>query len=235
MFEAVKKEMEFRSEGGTSAAGQSKYTSKYPFSGLLICGKCGAKLRRHVRTVGSGKRVPTWGCARKISEGKDVCSAKHVNEETLEKTYDEAMLRIMEDPACVTSAVEEGLASTADARNGEDIDLEIIKIQDLVARSRKDRAEGRLEETEYVKLIKESAEKVKRLEAERDEQLKSKSEYYAAGAWLKSFKDAASSGALTMAENGAILKHMVESIVVYESHMEIALRCGVSIKQEYVK
>ena len=37
----------------TTVGGSSRYTSKYPFSGLLVCGICGSRLRRHVRTVGT--------------------------------------------------------------------------------------------------------------------------------------------------------------------------------------
>ena len=67
LFDMAQAEMQRRLEEKDAAVGTSRYTSKYPFSGMLVCGTCGHRLRRHVRTVGSGKRVPAWGCANRIS------------------------------------------------------------------------------------------------------------------------------------------------------------------------
>lgn len=44
MFEMVRVEMQRRKDEKVTAVGNSKYTSKYPFSGLLICGECGHKI-----------------------------------------------------------------------------------------------------------------------------------------------------------------------------------------------
>ena len=63
MFDMVQNEMERRKETKEQAVGNGKYSSKYPFSGLLVCGECGHKLRRHVRRVGSGKTVPAGAAA----------------------------------------------------------------------------------------------------------------------------------------------------------------------------
>ena len=60
MFEMVKAEMKRSKDAETESVGAARYTSKYVFSGLLICGECGHKLRRHVRTVGTGAKVPAW-------------------------------------------------------------------------------------------------------------------------------------------------------------------------------
>lgn len=60
-FDMVAAEIERRKNETNVSVGASRYSSKYPFSGLLICGSCGSKLRRHVRRVGSGKMVAAWG------------------------------------------------------------------------------------------------------------------------------------------------------------------------------
>ena len=46
MFEMVRVEMQRRKDEKVTAVGSSRFTSKYPFSGLLVCGECGHKLRR---------------------------------------------------------------------------------------------------------------------------------------------------------------------------------------------
>lgn len=61
IFELAKKEMERRRSTSAQPVVNSRYTSKYPFSGLLECGYCGTKLRRQIRTMGSGKKTPSWG------------------------------------------------------------------------------------------------------------------------------------------------------------------------------
>ena len=61
MFDVAQSEMQRRRAEKDTAVGSSRYTSKYPLSGLLVCGNCGHRLRRHVRTVGSGKHIAAWG------------------------------------------------------------------------------------------------------------------------------------------------------------------------------
>ena len=96
-FDMVKMEMKRRAGTREDAVGGSKYSSKYPFSGLLICGHCGSKLRRHVRTMGNGAKVPSWGCAMKIREGKHACDLSHVREDVLEATYLEAIRAALQE------------------------------------------------------------------------------------------------------------------------------------------
>ena len=97
VFNMVKLEMERRKEEKNKAVGSSRYTSKYPMSGLLICGTCGSRLRRHVRRVGSGKMVPSWGCANRIVNGRAVCDSHHINEDVLFATYHAAVKAMIED------------------------------------------------------------------------------------------------------------------------------------------
>ena len=97
MFEMVRVEMQRRKDEKVTAVGSSRFTSKYPFSGLLVCGECGHKLRRHVRTVGTGMKVPAWGCSNRISNGRAACDSHHVNEDTLQHTYTAAIRDMIED------------------------------------------------------------------------------------------------------------------------------------------
>ena len=60
MFELAKREMALRKKAKEETLGSSRYSSKYPFSCLLVCGTCGSRLRRHVRTMGSGEKVASW-------------------------------------------------------------------------------------------------------------------------------------------------------------------------------
>ena len=135
MFEMVRVEMQRRKDEKVTAVGNSKYTSKYPFSGLLICGECGHKLRRHVRRVGSGLMVPAWGCSNRISNGRAQCDSHHVNEDTLQNTYTAAIRDMIEDAEEIMAAVKEsaGLVMEPENRAALDrIEQEIIDLQNAV-------------------------------------------------------------------------------------------------------
>ena len=59
---------------------RNKYSSKYPFSGRIICGDCGSTFRRRTwNSTNSSKKI-VWQCKTYIQKGKDVCTAKSVDE-----------------------------------------------------------------------------------------------------------------------------------------------------------
>ena len=116
MFEMVRVEMQRRKDEKDTAVGSSRFTSKYPFSGLLVCGECGHKLRRHVRTVGTGMKVPAWGCSNRISNGRAACDSHHVNEDTLQHTYTAAIREMIEDTNIPRKTAIAGSAFTTEKR-----------------------------------------------------------------------------------------------------------------------
>ena len=63
----------------------SKPTSaRYPLSGKVICGLCGAHYNRRTRSNGKGtpKRI-VWQCLTYAQKGKAACASKQIPEETL--------------------------------------------------------------------------------------------------------------------------------------------------------
>ena len=63
----------------------SKPTSaRYPLSGKVICGLCGAHYNRRTRSSGKGtpKRI-VWQCLTYAQKGKAACASKQIPEETL--------------------------------------------------------------------------------------------------------------------------------------------------------
>ena len=85
LYELAKEERQRRRDVKTEAVGGSKFSSKYPFSGLLICHSCGHKLRRHIKKVGGGKSVPAWARAYRVDNGgTGVCESHHIKETVIE-------------------------------------------------------------------------------------------------------------------------------------------------------
>ncbi len=74
-FTAVQEEMKRRAK--KYAHPGSKKTA-YPFTGLIVCGCCGAHYRRKVTATGV-----VWICSTYNSQGKAVCASKQIPESTL--------------------------------------------------------------------------------------------------------------------------------------------------------
>ena len=92
-FAAVQAEFKRRSSiRGYSTTGKNQYGCKYPFSGMLFCYNCGAKLQRN--TWGQGKNKSyIWKCTNKALNGLDACPAKDIKEKDLEKAFIRSMGR----------------------------------------------------------------------------------------------------------------------------------------------
>ena len=163
----IKSEMQRRKTATAETVGSSRFTSKYAFSGLLICGECGHKLRSHVRTVGTGTKVPAWGCANRISNGRAVCDSHHVNEDVLERTYLTAIRSMAEDADEIIAAVRESAELALEPQNAAALDAvqqEIIKIQEAVLELHKAKRQLSVAGADYVAQIQSYKERMMELE-----------------------------------------------------------------------
>ena len=237
-FRAVAQEMKFRSEGGSGATSQNKYTSKYPFSGILICGHCGARLRRQVRTVGSGKRVAAWGCSTRIVHGRQECDSHHVNEAVIENTYREVMRQLVDSADEIVATVSSGISETAEKEAVamiQKLDEEIMAIQERVLQAQREKTAKRLDMPSYNAIIKESSQRIRALEEKKESYKTQSSILYAAREWTDYFKGTCKDGSIMDAQNGFVMKQMVKNIVIYDDHMQIRFKCGVTINQKYCR
>lgn len=69
---------------------ENRENKKYPpsnnkYSGLLICSKCGCRLRKRVWNSGKVCQKIVWQCGNYIKNGKDACSGTSISEEELNK------------------------------------------------------------------------------------------------------------------------------------------------------
>ena len=62
-----------------------RYQNRDPFTGKLICGECGATLKRRINSTGS-QRYPVWVCKQHL-ENVDDCSLKSIRESDLEYAF----------------------------------------------------------------------------------------------------------------------------------------------------
>lgn len=238
MFNLVKKEMQRRQSSSEETVGESRYTSKYAFSGLLECGICGHKLRRQIRTMGSGKKVPAWCCANRVVNGRTICDSHHVREDVLEATYIAAMRMIMNTASEVTDAIRSTADAVMEAEGKEKlqaIEREIISIQEAALDLHKAKQRMEVGQAEYDARKKELQDAMKTKEASRAALESSTLKYAEVRAWLKAFDENVNSGKILTATDSEIMRLIVERIVVKDDGIEIYLKCGVSVGHEYVK
>lgn len=65
--------------------GTSKYQNRYPFSGRIICGECGAKFKRRIHSA-SRVKYAAWCCNQHI-EDISKCSLQFIREDALEQAF----------------------------------------------------------------------------------------------------------------------------------------------------
>lgn len=235
-FELAKEEMERRQNDKQKAVGRSRYSSKYPFSGILVCGNCGSRLRRHLRKVGSGKRVPAWGCANRIINGRAVCDSHHVNEDVLQRTYLAALQTMVDGSEEIIEAIEKSAATEMRTDTDMDnIDQQIIAIQEEVLTLHRQKQRLAITEEDYQKRLAAFGEQMKELEEQRKQDRTAENRYAAMRLWLDEFKEHAESGDFMNDADGSIMKALVEKIIVKDASMEICFKCGVSIEQVYIE
>ena len=89
-------------------------------------------------------------------------------------------------------------------------------------------------EAEYNAQIEAYTNQMQQLESRRSELQSTSNKYSAFQNWLDTFKKTAATGDIYDPDNAAVMKSMVEYIVVHRDRMEIHLKCGVTIGKEYV-
>lgn len=237
LFQQAQAETQHRNSSRDNAVGSSRYTSKYPFSGLLVCGLCGSKLRRHVRTVGTGDHVPAWGCSLRIKEGRQECDLRHVREDVLCQTYIAAMQQLLGSAEEVVEAVKDGACLALEPGNREElqsVEEQIIQTQEAVLKAHKQKVARKITPSEYDAEIAQLKAAMKQLEA-RQVELKQQSIGYAeVRVWLEAFERQLSSNDASGMLDPVLLKTLVDQIIVNQTGIRVQFKCGSAVEQEFV-
>ena len=238
MFNMVKLEMERRKTEKEKAVGNTRYTSKYPFSGILICGTCGSRLRRHVRKTGSGKLVPSWGCSNRILNGREVCDSYHVNEDVLYATYHAAVQAMVEDAGSILSTLKSATEKELQPSNKaalDEVEQKIIDLQEKVLALHRQKRAQAVNDAYYNAQVNDYSQQLAALEDRQQALQTADARYATVRMWLADFQQHMQEGDATDDRDGKMMKSLVESIIIWPDRMEIHFKCGVNIEQKYVK
>ncbi len=218
----------------SSKTGDGRYTSKYAFSGLLICADCGSKFRRYGRKIAGGIKVVTWVC---INHQRDstACKMLPLKEIDLIEAYKRTVERLAGDVSEIVETVRNNITQELKTDVGEDlaeIEQQIISEQNKILELFQRKRNNMILPAEYERDYKEHSEVVMRLK-EKESQLKK--ENLAAEIAKKRMDDIVT--ILTTEgidyTNPVIMKALIECIrVIDKHHMELQFKCGIAIKAE---
>lgn len=238
LFELAKDEMQRRKDTKDEAVGSTRFSSKYPFSGLLICHSCGHKYRRHTRKVSEKKRIPAWACAYKVTNGKGTCESHHINETVIEQTYLEAIRNMAEDADEIIAMVKESAQISLEPENTTAIaetEQEIVEVQETVLKLHKDKQAHLVTAAEYNAQMAQHKERMQELESRLKELQTAGNRYAKVSKWLDVFAEHTKSSETLNTVDAIVIQALVDHIVMKDSSMEIHFKCGATIEQKYVE
>ncbi len=100
VWQQVQLEMKRRAEAKGNSKGVSKYQNRYPLSGMLFCGRCGATLRRTWNSNNRCRKI-VWQCSNYIENGKDACPGTRIDDQVVSRLN-------IKEPTVVKEVLKDG-------------------------------------------------------------------------------------------------------------------------------
>ena len=110
----------------------------------------------------------------------------------------------------------------------------IIDLQNAVLELHKAKQQRSVTAADYVAQIKEYSQRMQELEAQQAELQTTENRYGEVKLWLDTFAEHIQSGDIMNADDGMIMKQLVEQIIANEDGIEVHFKCGVVTTHEYL-
>ena len=232
VFDMVQKEKERRLSLRSSVnTGKGKYSSKYPLSGLLVCGDCGSKFRRYGRTIASGEFITTWVC---IQHQKEIskCKMLPLKEVDVLEAYKRVVTRFSGDLADVLDVVKESINEELKAENIADLTPvreRLTETRKQIMELFKDKKAGAITNEEYNKKYDELSRVVRKLEEEEKNISTNNTNDYIRKEQLKEINDILSDESVDLLDS-QIMRTLLNCIKVIDKHtVEFQFNCNINI------
>lgn len=234
-FEMVQQEFRNRTElRNTMATGHGKYSGKYAFSGMIVCGECGETYRRH-QQYNPYKKYYTWVCKRHENIGAEYCHAKPIKEKAIENAFLRAVNALITNGEQVLHNLQLVTVSEISDTCGNQtaiIDERIQNKQESVMRLLKDKQEGRISQEEYNTQSRKLMREIDELNLKRQEMLTEQSKMQLAEYRVDAVIELLNTGKILEEFDKTIFKSLVRRItVVGEKEIEIEFECGIKVRE----
>lgn len=215
----------------SSKTGKGRYSSKYPLSGMLICGNCGSNFRRYGRNLANGEYVPTWICTKHQKNRKD-CEMKPLKEVNILETYK----MVIEENVGTIKSVVESLKNSIDEELATINNDNLIQIEEMLNIERKKimnlfkaKKEKRITVEEYNQEYSTLSQIVKKLEQEELYQKGKQLKMEIKNENIKEIKTLLDDDKVNITD-AALMKKLLEYIKVINNHtIEFVFTCGITV------
>ncbi len=235
MFGLVQQEFIGRNELRSSIrTGHGKYSGKYAFSGMIICGECGETYRRH-QQYNAYKKYYIWVCKRHENTGKENCGAKPISEEALERAFVRALNGLIENREEILAELQSAVVTQmSDSCESEvaDVDAEIQNIQNRIVDLLMDKNGGRLTEKEYERQTQLLKFQIDELNLKKEVMLNEQGKMQIAEYRADAVTDLLQTGKILDEFDKTIFKSLVRQIkVVGDKKVEFEFECGIKVTE----
>lgn len=228
-------QQEFKNRGGlrsASTTGHGKYSSKYAFSGIIICGECGETYRRH-QQYNQYKKYPTCACKRHENMGAEYCEAMPLKETAIEKTFLRALNGLIENREEILDKLQKAVVSEMSDSCAEQItslNRRIEAAQEDMVNRLKEKQDGRITPTEYDREGRGLMLKIDELNLQREALLSEQSRMQLAEYRVDAVTKLFATGKILDEFDKTIFKSLVRQIKVI-GDKEIEFECGIKLKE----
>lgn len=154
---------------GSSDTNRGRFSSKYAFSKMIVCGHCGGYYRRHAKITSQGY-IATWVCATHKLQGNGDCPHTYLLEGDIKAAYIRVLAKLSGNAANLTETIKQNVMSSlddsAEKQRGTITEL-IDKEQQSMLRLNKHKRSGEITEQEYRVQGNQIAQRIETLNAER--------------------------------------------------------------------
>ena len=220
IFLMVQEEMTRRASVQVNFGGKKGYSAIHTFSQMVFCASCGALFRR-IHWNNRNKKSIVWRCTTRLKQKND-CRARTVSEETLSTAFLEALNEIVGESDVYLKRLRENLEiaiNTVNPTSAEALSAKMAELQqELVNRTK--RRENYDDITEEILRLREVQEQKGMDDVTQKEHTKRIKE-------LQKFIQSQPSEITEFDE--ALVKKLLEKVVVYDEYLEFHFKSGVMI------
>lgn len=234
-FEMV--QQEFRNRQSLRSSGETgcgKFSGKYPFSGMIVCGECGETYRRH-QQYNKYKKYYIWVCKRHENIGADACKSKPIKETALEQAFIRALNRLIINKEEILDRLQTATASEISdscATEIVDIDTAIETLQDEMMELLTKKSRGELTEKEYEQASQGIGIKIDQQLMKKEELLAEQGKVQLASYRIEEIGKLLQTGQILNEFDRVIFKSLVKKMkVISNKEIEIEFECGIKVKE----
>lgn len=218
----------------SSETGNGKFSGKYPFSGMIVCGECGETYRRH-QQHNTTKTYYIWVCKVHENKGKQYCHAQPVYEHSLEQAFVRAMNRLFDNKQEILdqlkNAVVAEMSNSCDTQTAE-IDSRIAELQIRMSDAITRYEDRQIKGDEFSKLRKEITTEIDQLQIKKQELLTEQSRMQLVEYRVEAISQLLSDGEMIDHFDKYIFKSLVDKMVVRGDKVDIEFQCGITITED---